>query len=72
MKGTVQKNCRGCLELYEIECLAYLGRGTVVETNGIYGSLGIVLQESEVISVLKLWEEGLKLWLFTLRLEICV
>jgi len=52
--------------------LAYLGHGTVAEINGIYGSLGIILQESEVISELKLWEKGLKLWLFTLRVEVCV
>lgn len=48
---------------------------SIVEVNGVngtYGSLGIVLQESEVISALKFWEKGLKLCLFTLRLEVCV
>lgn len=43
--------------------------GTVVEINGIYGSLRIVLQDSEV--ELKLHEKELKLGLFNLRLEVC-
>lgn len=46
--------------------------GTVVEVNGFSGSLGIVIQESEVISELKFWEKGLKLWLFNQGLEVCV
>lgn len=56
--------CRGCLKLHEIQCLAHLEDGIVVEVNGISGSLGIVIQESEVRNELKLWEKGLKLWLF--------
>lgn len=45
--------------------------GTVVEINGIYGSLRIVLQDSEVLSELKLHEKELKLGLFNLRFEVC-
>lgn len=47
------------------------GHGTVVEINGICRSLRIVLQDSEVLSELKLCEKGLKLGLFNLRLEVC-
>lgn len=42
------------------------GHGTIVEINGISGGLRIVLQESEVLSELKLCEKGLKLGLFNL------
>lgn len=44
--------------------------GTVVEINGTYGSLRMVLQFSEVLSELKLWEKELKLGIFNLRLEV--
>lgn len=44
--------------------------GTVVEINGIYGSLRIILQDSEVLSELKLCEKEPKLGLFNLRLEV--
>lgn len=56
--------CRGCVKLYEIQCLTHLEDGIVVEISGTSGSFGIVIQESEVITELKLWEKGLKLWLF--------
>lgn len=47
------------------------GHGTVAVVNGIYGSLRIVFQDSEVLSELKLCEKGLKLGPFNLRLEVC-
>lgn len=69
-EGNGSQNVEGA-EIVRNTVLVTSGHSTVVEINGIYGSLRTALQDSEVLSELKLCEKGLKIGLFNLRLEVC-
>lgn len=66
MKATVHKNVED-EEIVWNTVLVTSEHGTVIEINGIYGSIRTALQDSEVLSELKLCEKGL----FSLKLEVC-